>query len=184
MIKYLIGFKKNVPKGNADKCHLITNSKTPVRIEVSNITIINKEQVKLLGIYLDNRLNFDYHISQLCKETGKKNACSYSSFQIHEHFTTQTNCKCFYNVSFLILFFHLNISHSSYEHKVNRIHEKTLGLIYPNQHQLTFKELLEESKTVSIHQRNLQILATDIYKAKNKVSPEVVNSLFEFSNKN
>ena len=72
LIKYLIGFKKNVPKGNADKCHLITNSKPPVRIEVSNITIISKEQVKLLGIYLDNRLNFDYHISQLCKETGKK----------------------------------------------------------------------------------------------------------------
>ena len=78
----------------------------------------------------------------------------------------------------------MNVSYSSYEHKVNRIHERTLRLIYPNQHQLTFKELLEESNTVSIHQRNLQILATDIYKAKNKVSPEVVNSLFEFSNKN
>ena len=64
------------------------------------------------------------------------------------------------------------------------IHERTLRLIYPNQHQLTFKELLEKNKTVSIHQRNLQTLATEIYKAKNKISPEVVNSLFEFTNKN
>ena len=70
------------------------------------------------------------------------------------------------------------------EHRINRIHERTLRLIYPNQHQLTFKELLEKNKTVSIHQRNLQILATEIYKAKNKISPEVVNSLFEFTNKN
>ena len=70
------------------------------------------------------------------------------------------------------------------EHRINRIHEKTLRLIYPNQHQLTFKELLEKNKTVSIHQRNLQTLATEIYKAKNKISPEVVDSLFEFSNKN
>ena len=70
------------------------------------------------------------------------------------------------------------------EHRINRIHKRTLRLIYPNQHQLTFKELLEKNKTVSIHQRNLQTLATEIYKAKNKISPEVVNSLFEFTNKN
>ena len=32
-----------------------------------------------------------------------------------------------------------------------------------------------------MHQRNLQTLATEIYKAKNKISPEVINSLFEFT---
>ena len=69
------------------------------------------------------------------------------------------------------------------EHRINRIHERTLRLIYPNQHQLTFKELLEKNKTVSIHQRNLQTLANEIYKAKNKISPEVVNSLLEFTYK-
>ena len=70
------------------------------------------------------------------------------------------------------------------EHRINRIQERTLRLIYPNHHQLKFKELLEKNKTVSIHLRNLQTLATEIYKAKNKISPEVVNSLFEFTNKN
>ena len=64
--------KKKVLKGNADKCHLITSSKTPVGIEVANITIMSEEKVKLLGIDIDNRLIFDYHISQLCKKAGKK----------------------------------------------------------------------------------------------------------------
>ena len=64
------------------------------------------------------------------------------------------------------------------EHKINRIHERSLRLIYANQHQLTFKELLEKNKTASIHQRNLQILATEIYKAKNKTSHEATNLLF------
>ena len=72
----------------------------------------------------------------------------------------------------------------SQEHRINRIRETTLRLIYPNQHQLTFKEILEKNKTASTHQKNLQTLATKIYKAKNKISPEVVNSLFEFTNKN
>ena len=70
------------------------------------------------------------------------------------------------------------------EHRINKIHEMTLTLIDPNQHQLTFQELLEKNKTISIHQRNLQTLATEICKAKNKISLEVVNLLLEFTNKN
>ena len=49
-------FKKKCLKGNADKCHLITSSKTPKEIEVSNIIIMSEEKVKRLGIYIDNRL--------------------------------------------------------------------------------------------------------------------------------
>ena len=51
---------------------LITSSKTPVGIKVANMTIMSGEKVKLFGIHIDNRLNFDYHISQLCKKAGKK----------------------------------------------------------------------------------------------------------------
>ena len=80
-----------------------------MRIEVSNITIMSKEKVKLLGI-LDNKLNFDDHINQLCKKARKEIACSNSSFQIHEHFLMQVNYKCFRNVSVLILSFNLNVS--------------------------------------------------------------------------
>ena len=65
-------FRKNFLKGNADKFYLITRSKTLLEIEVSNITIISEEKVKLLGIYNDNRLNFDDHVSQLSKKAGKK----------------------------------------------------------------------------------------------------------------
>ena len=65
-------FKKIFLKGNGDKCHLITSSKTPVGIEEANKTIMSKEKVELLGIHIDNRLKFDYHISQLCKKAGKK----------------------------------------------------------------------------------------------------------------
>ena len=33
---------------------------------------MSEEKVKLLGICIDNLLNFDYPISQLCKKAGKK----------------------------------------------------------------------------------------------------------------
>ena len=70
------------------------------------------------------------------------------------------------------------------DYGINRIHERAPRLTYPNQHQLTFKELLEKNKTVSTRQINLQTFVTEIYKAKNKISPDIVNSLFKFANKN
>ena len=42
-------------------------------IEASNVTIMSKEKVKFLGIQIGNRLNFDYHIRQVCKKAGEKN---------------------------------------------------------------------------------------------------------------
>ena len=167
-------FKKKFLKGNADKCHLITSSKSPVGIEVANMTIMSEEKVKLLGIHIDNRLNFDYHISQLCKKAGKKLHVLTRVFKyldisqrklIANAFKTSQLSYCS-----LIWMFHSQ----AMEHRINRIHERTRRIIYPNQHQLTFKEL----------QRNLQALATEICQAKTKISPEVVNSLFEFTNKN
>ena len=177
-------FKKHFLKGNAAKCHLVTSSKTPVGIEVANMTIMSEEKVKLLGNHIDNGLNFDYHISQLCKKAEKKLHALTRVFKYMDISQRKLIANAFIISQFsycpLIWMFHSR----AMEHRINRIPERALRLIYPNQHQLTFKELLEKNKTVSIHQRNLQTLATEIYKAKNKISPEVVNSLFEFTNKN
>ena len=70
------------------------------------------------------------------------------------------------------------------KHRINKIHEKTLCLIYPSDSKLKFKELLHKNKTVSIHQRNLQMLATEIFKAKLNISPEILKELFSFNVRN
>ena len=64
------------------------------------------------------------------------------------------------------------------------IHERALPLIYPSNSKLTFKELLDKNKTVSIHQKNLQVLATEIFKAKLNISPEILKELFSFNVRN
>ena len=52
-------FSENFLKTNADKCHLIASSKVAVDIQISNIKVTSESRVKLLGIHIDNRLNFD-----------------------------------------------------------------------------------------------------------------------------
>ena len=46
------------------------------------------------------------------------------------------------------------------------------------------QNLLGTHNEITIHQRNLQVLTTEIYKIANSVTPPIINSLFEFrSNK-
>ena len=42
----------------------------------------------------------------------------------------------------------------------------------------TFAQLLEKDSSVSIHIRNLQVLATEIFKARNNLSPPIVQNIF------
>ena len=70
------------------------------------------------------------------------------------------------------------------ELRVNKIHERALCAICPSDSKLIFKELLDKNKTVSIHQKNLQVLATEVFKAKLKISPEILKELFSFNIRN
>ena len=61
--------------------------------------------------------------------------------------------------------------------KINKLHERALRLVYKNE-TLTFDELLDLDNSVTIHQKNLQKLATEMYKVKNHISPIPVQELF------
>ena len=54
--------------------------------------------------------------------------------------------------------------------KINKLHEKALRLVY-NYRKLTFEEGLNKDMPVTIPQRNLQVLATELYKIKLRINP-------------
>ena len=54
------------------KCNLITSSTSPVEIQIENTAISSVNRVKLLGVHIDGRLDFDKHVRQICKKTSKK----------------------------------------------------------------------------------------------------------------
>ena len=64
--------------------------------------------------------------------------------------------------------------------KINRIHERALRLVYQNN--LSFSELLDLDNSVTVHQKNLQVLVTEIYKVKNGIAPEIMKDIFELQN--
>ena len=60
---------------------------------------------------------------------------------------------------------------------VNKVQERTLRLTYKDK-QNDFQTLLKENNETSVHQRNLQILMTEIYIIKNNYAPPVMHHLF------
>ena len=42
----------------------------------------------------------------------------------------------------------------------------------------TFEELLNKDNSVSIHHKNLQFLATEVFKIKDNMVPEFLNEIF------
>ena len=63
--------------------------------------------------------------------------------------------------------------------KINRPHERCLRIVY-NDKQL-FNELLKKDGSVSIHMRNIQILATEMYELINKLSSPIMNRVFKLN---
>ena len=64
--------------------------------------------------------------------------------------------------------------------KINRIHERALGLVYQNK--LSFSELLDLDKSVTVHQKKLQVLVIEICKVKNGIAPELIKDIFKLQN--
>ena len=62
--------------------------------------------------------------------------------------------------------------------RINTLHEKALRLVYTNKPNLSFDDLLKEDKSVKIHRKDLQVLATEIYKVKNNLGPKIMVDIF------
>ena len=61
--------------------------------------------------------------------------------------------------------------------KINSIRERALRITYQN-NKPTFRELLNKDNSVSIHHRNLRVLATEMFKIHRGLSPEILRETF------
>ena len=65
---------------------------------------------------------------------------------------------------------------------INKIHKWSLRISYKDQ-KTSYHNLLETHNELTIHQRNLQVLMTEIYDIVNGVAPTIMNSFLEFRSK-
>ena len=61
--------------------------------------------------------------------------------------------------------------------KINKLHERCLRILHSDSTS-SFEELLEADNSFSVHHRNIQVLATELYKIINGLSPEIMKEVF------
>ena len=82
--KLVTWFNDNYFKMNAEKCKLlITNHADDISAIISGESITCRKSVKLFGINIDNKLDFNIHISGLCKKVKTAHSCTYFTFSMY-----------------------------------------------------------------------------------------------------
>ena len=176
-------FKLNEMISNISKCHLIVtdinhkkySSKSYIYLE--NEFLENQDTVKLLGILVDQNLNFEEHINGLLKKGNQK---LHALMRIKSYLTEaklklvmKTFIESLFNYCSLIWMGHSRGTNR----KINKLQERALRVVYNNK-SLTFQQLLEKGKSFTIHERNLQKLAVEMYKVKYNLCPQPIQDLF------
>ena len=65
--------------------------------------------------------------------------------------------------------------------QINRLHERCLRIICSD-NTSSFTDLLEIDNSVSVYHRNILVLATELYKFVNGLSPKLVSDCFKLTN--
>ena len=135
----------------------------------------------MLGILFNNKFDFDEHITSLCRKVSQKlNALARVA-----HYMNLAQCRLIMNAFIFLQFGYCSkvwMFHSrKLNNRINNIHERALRIVFRD-YESTFQQLLKENKSASLHQRNLQILATEIFQAKNGLNPVIVEDIFKFKN--
>ena len=154
----------------------------PFRLGIIPFSCIKEvSSVKLLGVTIDNKLNFNEHISKLVKKANSKlnvikrglNMLSFNKRKILLNSFVQSQ------FSFAPLVWMLCGKDAN--KKINRVHYKFLQILYEDDTS-TFEQLLDKHNAFTVHQRNIQNLLIEMYKVKNKQGPALLNDIFKSAN--
>ena len=144
---------------------------------------LNLRIVELLGIMLDYKLDFDPHISNLCKKAATqlnvlKRLKTFIGFQekmvLVESFV-------YSSFSYCPLVWYFSSSKSS--QKIEQIQERALRFIY-NDHTSSYNDMLVKSDKCTMLVARQRILCIEIFKTVTQLSPPFMQSIFKLRSSN
>ncbi len=179
----LAWLEQNEMIANPEKFHalLLRKNQTNTSGEQININgkiIKSEETVKLLGVTLDYRLDFDPHISNLCKKAATqlnvlKRLKTFIGFQ-EKKILVQSFVYSNFDYCPLVWYF----SSSKSLQKIEKLQERALRFLY-NDHTSSYNDLLSRSSKCTMHVARQRLLCIEIFKTLNHLNPPFMQSIFE-----
>ena len=125
--KLFIWFTQNEMKVNLDKLHSTTEA---CNFQISETVIHNSHSRKLLGVTFDSKLNFEKHLTTICRKANMKlNAL----VRVTPYMNLQKRrilINAFFNPQFNYCPVICMFPSRALNNKISRLHERCLGIIY------------------------------------------------------
>ena len=132
--------------------------------------------VKLLGVDIDYQLNFDQHISSLCRKAGQQlNVLKrFSPFLSKLNRLTILYTFILSNFNYSPLAWHF--CNENISRKLDKIQERALRFVYDDFNS-TYVDLLAKANVPSLHIRITITMPIETFKILNNMSPPVLSDL-------
>ena len=120
-----------------------------------------------------------FHVNILCDKASRKltalnGVCRYFDFE-----KRRNSFKAFFESQFSYAPLIWMFCDRSANSRINRLHERALKMVYKDI-DLDFDQLLFIDGNCTVHHKNIKQLLIEIFKHKNRLSPEIVNEMFTF----
>ena len=145
---------------------------------IDDENVLSVSSVKLLGIQVDDKLNFNLHISNICKSSANQlNALvrlkKFLSFKTKKVLISSFILSNF-NYCPLVWMF----SSSKSLNKIESIHKRALRFLY-NDYRTSYEDLLKKADKVTMNVVRTRILCIEIFKTLNNLNPTFMKEIFK-----
>ena len=157
-----------------------TYEKRPT-INIQNFELTCEDSVKLLGIEIDYQLNFDTHISTICRKASQQLNIIKRLGPYLNRLNKLTIFHTFIlsNFNFCPLAWHFCTEKNS--KKLEKVQERAFRFVYED-YNSSHEELLHKAKVPSLQIRRIRTMALETFKIVNKIAPVCLQNLVSVNN--
>ena len=149
-------------------------------LKINGSIISSEKSVTLLGIEIDNKLNFEKQVANICRKANNQlNAISrVQNFLGKKEKETIINSFVYSNFIYCPLTWHFCSKLS--QNKIEKIQYRSLKML-TNDYNSDYKDLLEITKTSTMEIKRLRTLALEVFKTVNNLNPDFMKDIFYLS---
>ena len=149
-------------------------------VEVGGQVIWESLKEQLLGVSIDKDMKFHAHLETLCKKAGAKVTALGRLSRVTPMGKKKVLMNAFINSQFSYCPLIWTFCSRELNDKMNRIHKRGLRLVYLD-YTSSFEDLLKKDNSVTVHQRNIQLLAIEMFKVVRGLATKIMMDLFLFN---
>ena len=144
---------------------------------IGSCKIWESKDQKLLRVNINRNLKLNHYILKQCEKAGRKLSALTKICKFMKLRRRRVLIKSFIESQYTCC----PLVWMCYDNRTNHLHKRAPRTVY-NGNVWTFEKLLEKDNSITIHVRNLRILATELYKTKENLAAPIMHEKFEQRN--